>query len=205
MSVHLRPVRSTGLSNSLSRILLASALLVIAALAETAFAGGLAAQSVRTTTFHQTMTTENNLQVEKIQVRKAPTPDKLHIWVKLLNGEMRSVRADQIWRLRLSFSSDEPAGATVLDFAFDRLYISNSVDDIAAQIGGKKRLARFTTPNGRPVYMVASKVIETYKAIRGHHHPAAKAIVGTREGIQQIREPQEKAVEIIESAKSSSS
>ena len=205
MRVHLRPVRSNGLSNSLSRIFLASALLVITALAETTFPSGLTVRPVQATTFHQSMTAENKFQVRKIQIRKARVPSELYIWVKLLSGEMRSVRADQIWRIRLSFSSDEPVGATVLDFAFDRLYISNSVDDIAARIGGKELLARFTTPNGLPVYIVASKVIETYKAIRGHHHPAAKAIVGTREGIQQIREPQERAVEIIRSAKSSSS
>ncbi len=180
---------------------------LLASPAETTVAGIAGMPPVSITAFDQTSDCAQEVQEAYVNearpIRVLADNDGLTIWVKLLNGEMRSVRANQIWRLRPSVSHDEPEGATVLDFAFERLFVANSVEDIAEKIGGMRRLARFTMPNGQPVYLVASKVIETFKAIRGQHHPEANTVVGTREGTQQVRETQERAIEIITSAKGS--
>ena len=50
-------------------------------------------------------------------------------------------------------------------------------------------MTKLTAPNGEVIYMVASKVTDISNALPGLHNPASKAVIGTRDGTQQVIEP----------------
>ena len=109
--------------------------------------------------------------------------------------------AEDLARPRRPIASDEPAGTTVIDFANTRLFVATQLDTLVDQSLGKKvPMTKLTAPNGEIIYMVASKVTDIYNALPGLHNPASKAVVGTRDGTQQVLEAVDEAKRIIASA-----
>lgn len=120
--------------------------------------------------------------------------------VDLRDGGKQVVQFNEIWRIRRAFASDEPQGTSVIDFANNRLFVATPLDDLLGNLGKKVPITKLTAPNGEIVYMVASKVTDISKALPGLHNPASKAVVGTRDGIQQVLEPVADAKKIISEA-----
>lgn len=110
------------------------------------------------------------------------------IFLHTLDGDMQQVDIDEIWRIRLASGKDEPAGAIVIDYAFERLYVKAPLDLLVADIRGKRKIERFTSPSGASVYILPGKVISISRPIATQHHPNTKAIIIAREGQQQVQE-----------------
>ncbi len=124
------------------------------------------------------------------QPPKAADPNA-RISFHTLDNDIQQVNIDEIWRVRGATGRDEPASTIVVDYAFERLFVEGSLEDIIAQIRDKNRIARFTLPSGAPVYIVTDKVIGITRAIPGQHHPNSKSIIIAREGEQQVQEPRD--------------
>jgi hypothetical protein len=122
------------------------------------------------------------------------------VGVNLKEGGVQVVQFEEIWRLRKAFASDEPQGASVIDFANNRLFVATPLDDLLASLGKKVAIAKFTAPNGDAIYMVASKVTDIARSLPGLHNPASKAVVGTRDGTQQVVEAIDDAKKLIAGA-----
>jgi hypothetical protein len=120
--------------------------------------------------------------------------------VNLRQGGAQVVQFAEIWRLRRAFASDEPPSSTVIDFAINRLYVATPLDELIASLGKKTAIAKLTAPNGESIYMVASKVTDISVAQPWVHNPASKAVIGTRDGTQQVLEPVVDARRIISEA-----
>ena len=99
--------------------------------------------------------------------------------------------SDEIWRIRATSTSDEPPGAIVIDYAFERVYVKESLASVVEKVGGVRPLKKFTLPAGGPVYIVATKVTGVTRAIPDLHHPNAHAIIVSREGQTQVQETRE--------------
>jgi hypothetical protein len=110
------------------------------------------------------------------------------IFLHTLDGDTQQVDIDEIWRLRLASGEDEPAGAIVVDYAFERLYVKDPFDHLIEDIRGQRKIERFTSPNGTPVYILPRKVIGISRPIATQHHPNTKAVIIAREGQQQVQE-----------------
>jgi hypothetical protein len=108
-----------------------------------------------------------------------------------LDNDVQQVDIDEIWRVRGAAGRDEPARTIVIDYAFERLFVEGSLEDIIAKIRDKSRIVKFTLPSGAPVYIVTDKVIGITRAIRSQHHPNSKSIIIAREGEQQVQESRE--------------
>jgi hypothetical protein len=122
------------------------------------------------------------------------------IVVSLRDGGAQVVQFGEIWRVRKAFVSDEPAGTSVIDFANTRLFVATPLDALLEDLGKKVPLTKLTAPNGQMIYMVANKVTDIYNALPGLHNPASKAVIGTRDGTQQVLEAVDEAKRIIASA-----
>ena len=122
------------------------------------------------------------------------------IVVNLRDGGTQVVQFSEIWRVRKAFASDEPAGTTVIDFANTRLFVATPLDTLLEDLGKKVPMTKLTAPNGEMIYMVASKVTDIYNALPGLHNPLSKAVVGTRDGTQQVLEKVDEAKRIIAGA-----
>ena len=112
------------------------------------------------------------------------------ITFQTLDGDTQQVNPDEIWRIRATSTSDEPPGAVVVDCAFDRVYVKDSLASVVEKVGGVQ-LKKFTLPGGGPVYIAAAKVTGVTRAIPGLHHPNAHAIIFSREGQTQVQETRE--------------
>jgi aminopeptidase N len=108
-----------------------------------------------------------------------------------LDGDTQQVNPDEIWRIRATSTSDEPPGAIVIDYAFDRVYVKESLASVVEKVGGVRPLKKFTLPAGAPVYIVAAKVTGVTRAIPARDHPNAHAIIVAREGQTQVQETRE--------------
>ena len=108
-----------------------------------------------------------------------------------LDGDTQQVNPDEIWRIRAASTSDEPPGAVVIDYAFDRVYVKDSLASVVEKVGGGRLLKKFTLPGGGPVYIVAAKVTGIISAIPQQHHPNAHALIVSREGQTQVQETPE--------------
>jgi hypothetical protein len=108
-----------------------------------------------------------------------------------LDGDTQQVNPDEIWRIRATFTSDEPPGAVVIDYGFERVYVKESLASVVEKVGGAQSLKKFTLPGGRPVYIVAARVTGITRAIPHQHHPNAHAIIVSREGQTQVQETPE--------------
>ena len=122
--------------------------------------------------------------------------------VQTLDGGTQIIQFNEIWRIRLAFASDEPAGAAVVDFANNRIFVAANVDELV-KLGQKPlSLAKFTSPSGSVVYLSSNKVTDIFAALPGLHNPESKTVVGTRDGMQQVKEPLDAANQIVTSARS---
>ena len=117
------------------------------------------------------------------------------IVVNLRNGGSQVVQFGEIWRVRKAFGERRAGGRQVVDFANTRLFVATALDTLVADLGKKVPMTKLTAPNGEIIYMVASKVTDIYNALPGLHNPASKAVVGTRDGTQQVLEAVDEAKE----------
>jgi hypothetical protein len=108
-----------------------------------------------------------------------------------LDGDSQQVDVAEIWRIRETNSIDEPPGAVVIDYAFERLYVKDTLNNVVRKVEERRKVERFTLPSGAPIYIVPDKVIGVSRAIPGQHHPKAHAIIIAREGQQQVQETRE--------------
>lgn len=108
-----------------------------------------------------------------------------------LDGDVQQVRVDEIWRVREAAGVEEPAGAIVVDYAFERLFVKDPLDGIVDDIRKHRKFEKFTSPSGAPVYFAAEKVIGISRAMPNQHHPKSKSIIIAREGQQQVQESRE--------------
>jgi hypothetical protein len=108
-----------------------------------------------------------------------------------LDGDTQQVNPDEIWRIRATSTIDEPSGAVVIDYGFERVYVKDSLASVVEKVGGVRPLKKFTLPAGRPVYIVAGRVTGITRAIPHQHHPNAHAIIVSREGQTQVQETPE--------------
>ncbi len=123
------------------------------------------------------------------------------ITVDLKDGGTQLVQFGEIWRMRRAFVSDEPAGTTVIDFANNRLFVATPLASVVDDAGKKIPLVKFTAPNGEIVYMAAGKVTDISASLPGLHNPLSKAVIGTRDGTQQVLEPADAARRIVAGAR----
>jgi hypothetical protein len=108
-----------------------------------------------------------------------------------LDGDVQQVDVGEIWRIRASAGNEEPDGAVLIDYAFERLFVKEGLQSVIDKLGEKRHIVRFTLPSGMPVYVVAEKVIGITRAMQGQHHPKSKSLIVAREGQQQVQETRE--------------
>jgi hypothetical protein len=123
------------------------------------------------------------------------------VLVETLNGGHQTVRFSDVWRIRKAFASDEPPGSTVIDFAENRIFVATGLNELIALVGGHIPLVKVTSPNGDTVYMAANKVTDIFRALPGVHNPDSQSVIGTRDGIQQVREPLDVTQKLVAAAK----
>jgi hypothetical protein len=104
------------------------------------------------------------------------------------DGDVQQVNIDEIWRVRESSGSDEPIDARVIDYAFERLYVKDSLDSVINNIRSQRKIEKFTSPSGAPIYIVAERVIGIARALPYQHHQNSKSLIIAREGQQQVQE-----------------
>jgi hypothetical protein len=121
----------------------------------------------------------------------AAAPQGVQLTFQTLDGDTQQVNPDEIWRIRATSTSDEPPGAVVIDYGFERVYVKESLASVVEKVGGVRPLKKFTLPAGRPVYIVAARVTGITRAIPHQHHPNAHAIIVSREGQTQVQETPE--------------
>ena len=120
----------------------------------------------------------------------AMAPQAAQLTFQTLDGDTQQVSSEEIWRIRATSTSDEPPGAIVIDYGFERVYVKESLASVVEKVGGV-RLLKFTLPGGGPVYIVATKVTGVTRAIPNLHHPNAHAIIVSHEGQTQVQETRE--------------
>lgn len=108
-----------------------------------------------------------------------------------LDGDVQQVNVDEIWRVRGASGHDEPAGSVVIDYAFERLFVKESLDNVIDAIRHQRKIEKFTSPSGAPIYIMADKVIGIARALPIEHHQNSKSILIAREGQQQVQESRE--------------
>ncbi|MGA7327584.1 MAG: hypothetical protein WBX25_24605 [Rhodomicrobium sp.] len=120
--------------------------------------------------------------------------------VDVRDGGTQVVQFGEIWRIRRAFASDEPQNTTVIDFANNRLFVATPLSTLVADVGKKVPLAQFTAPNGDMIYMATGKITDISRSLPGLHNPLSKAVLGTRDGSQQVLEPADAAKQIVSAA-----
>jgi hypothetical protein len=118
-------------------------------------------------------------------------PQGAQLTFQTLDGDTQQVNPEEIWRIRATFTSDEPPGAIVIDYGFERVYVKETLTSVAEKVGDVRPLKKFTLPGGGPVYIVATKVTGVTRAIPHVSHPNAHAIIVSREGQTQVQETRE--------------
>ena len=128
---------------------------------------------------------------QKTDERRLEPIVRVHLTFHTLDDDTQQVNPDEIWRIRATSTSDEPPGAIVIDYAFDRVYVKESLASVVEKVSGVRPLKKFTLPGGGPVYIVATKVTGVTRAIPQVSHPNAHAIIVSREGQTQVQETRE--------------
>lgn len=105
-----------------------------------------------------------------------------------LDGDIQQVNIDEIWRVRGPSGRDEPAGAVIVDYAFERLFVKGPLESVINDISTQRKIVKFTSPSGAPIYILPEKVIGISRALPYQHHENSKSIIIAREGQQQVRE-----------------
>jgi hypothetical protein len=65
-----------------------------------------------------------------------------------LDGDTQQVNPDEIWRIRATSTSDEPRGAIVIDYGWERVYVKESLASVVEKVGSVRPLKKFTLPGG---------------------------------------------------------
>ena len=107
---------------------------------------------------------------------------------RTLDGDILQVDLDEIWRIRAAIGRDEPAGSTVIDYAFERLFVGDPLETVVEEIRLRRDLRQFTLPSGAPIYIFPEKIIGIKRSIPNQHHPNSRSILIAREGEQQVQE-----------------
>ena len=121
------------------------------------------------------------------QEKKTADPN-VTISFHTLDGDIQQVSVDEIWRVRQAAGQEEPAGSIVVDYAFERLFVKDPLQGIVDDIRKQRKIERFTSPSGAPIYFVTDKIIGIMRAMPNQHHPNSKSIIIGREGQQQVQE-----------------
>jgi hypothetical protein len=108
-----------------------------------------------------------------------------------LDNDVQQVSVDQIWRIRAATTRDEPAGATVIDYGYERLFVKDPLEHIVDLIRAQRDVRKFTLPSGAPIYIVRNKIIGVDRPIPSQHHQLAQSVIIAREGRQPVRESRE--------------
>lgn len=115
-----------------------------------------------------------------------------------LDDDVEQISAAQIWRVRSATSRSEPAGAIVIDYGFDRLFVKDTLDNVVAKIRAQRELRQFTMPSGGPIYIAPDRITGVSRPIPNQHHQNAGAVILLREGEQQqVRETRQAVTEVI--------
>jgi hypothetical protein len=122
------------------------------------------------------------------ETQDKPANPHAEITLHTLDGDVQQVNIDEIWRVREASGRDEPSGSIMVDYAFERVFVKEPLNTIIDGIRAQRKVEKFTSPVGAPVYIVADKVIGISKALPFQHHPNTKAIIIAREGQQQVQE-----------------
>ena len=77
-------------------------------------------------------------------------PQGAQLTFQTLDGNTQQVNPDEIWRIRATYTSDEPPDAIVIDYAFQRVYVKESLASVVEKVGGVRPLKKFTLPGGGP-------------------------------------------------------
>jgi len=121
----------------------------------------------------------------------AIAPQGAQLTFQTLDGDMQQVNSEEIWRIRATSTSDEPPGAIVIDYGFERVYVKESLASVVEKVAGVWPLKKFTLPAGGPVYIVVARVTGVTRAIPHLSHPNAHAIIVSLEGQTQVQETRE--------------
>ena len=130
-------------------------------------------------------------EADQAHPEEAIAPQVAEFTFQTLDGDTQQVNPEEIWRIRATYTSDEPPGAVVIDYAFQRVYVKESLVSVVEKVGGVRPLKKFTLPGGGPVYIVATRVTGITRAIPHQSHPNAHAIIVSREGQTQVQETPE--------------
>ena len=123
--------------------------------------------------------------------RQSAPLDAAQLTFGTLDDNTQQVNPDEIWRIRGTATSAEPPGAIVIDYAFERVYVKDSLANVVEKVSGVRPLKKFTLPSRAPVYIVTSKVIGITRSIAHLHHQNAHAVIVAREGQTQVQESRE--------------
>jgi hypothetical protein len=115
----------------------------------------------------------------------------VQISFQTLDGDVQQVNVDEIWRVRAASTRDEPAGAVVINYAYERLFVRDTLESVVDRIRQQRDIKKFTLPSGAPVYIVASKVIGINRPIPQQAHQNSRSVIVLREGRQQVQESRE--------------
>ena len=117
----------------------------------------------------------------------AIAPQGAQLTFQTMDGDTQQVNPEEIWRIRATSTADEPPGAVVIDYAFERVYVKESLASVVEKVGGAGPSKKFTLPSGGPVYIVPARVTDILRAIPNLSHPNAHAIIVSREGRLRFR------------------
>src|SRR5262245_48066780 len=76
----------------------------------------------------------------------AIAPQGTQLTFQTLDGDTQQVNPDEIWRIRATSTSDEPPGAIVIDYGFERFYVKESLASVVEKVGRVRPLKKFTLP-----------------------------------------------------------
>ena len=128
----------------------------------------------------------------------AIAPQGTQLTFQTLDGDTQRVYPEEIWRIRATFTSEEPPDAIVIDYGFERVYVNESLASVAKRVGDVRDLKKFTLPAGGPVYIGADRVTSVTRAIPNLSHPNAHAIIISFEGRTQVQETREAVIEALD-------
>jgi hypothetical protein len=77
----------------------------------------------------------------------AIAPQGAQLTFQTLDGDTQQVNPDEIWRIRATSTSDEPRDAIVIDYAFERVYVKESLASVVEKVGGVRPFAARTDQN----------------------------------------------------------
>jgi hypothetical protein len=110
---------------------------------------------------------------------------------RTLDGDMQQVNVDEIWRIRAASTRDEPVGTIVINYAYERIFVKDTLENVVDKVRQHSDIRKFTLPSGAPVYIVTSKVISINRPIPQQDHQNSRSVIVVREGRQQVQESRE--------------